>query len=68
MNRLGLLFHHLGLAVKTPEIAERFLAGLGYSVEPRIYDPLQNVWLGMSRHPNMPAGGPAPDACSRTGN
>jgi hypothetical protein len=52
MNRLGLLFHHLGLAVKTPEIAERFLAGLGYSVEPRIYDPLQNVWLGMSRHPN----------------
>jgi hypothetical protein len=38
--------------VKTPEIAERFLAGLGYSVEPRIYDPLQNVWLGMSRHPN----------------
>jgi methylmalonyl-CoA/ethylmalonyl-CoA epimerase len=55
MNRLGLLFHHLGLAVKTPEIAERFLAGLGYSVEPRIYDPLQNVWLGMSRHPNMPA-------------
>lgn len=52
-NRWGLTFHHLGLAVKEPEAASAFLAGLGYSIGPVVFDPLQNVHLIMCKHPSM---------------
>ena len=53
-NKWGLQFHHLGLAVKHPQPAIHFLTGLGYHVGPMIFDPLQNVQLGMSTHGHMP--------------
>lgn len=51
----GLRFHHLGLAVRHPKNAMRFLAGLGYSVGEQILDPLQNVHLIWCTHSCMPA-------------
>jgi catechol 2,3-dioxygenase-like lactoylglutathione lyase family enzyme len=53
-NRWGLTFHHLGLAVKEPQAAEHFLTGLGYRIGPMMLDPLQNVYLGMCTHNQMP--------------
>lgn len=53
-NKWGLIFHHLGLAVKTPEAAERFLSGLGYRIGPMISDSLQNVRARMCEHDQMP--------------
>ena len=53
-NRLGLSFHHLGLAAKDPEAAAHFLTGLGYRIGPTIFDPLQNVRLAMGVHDHMP--------------
>ena len=55
MNRFGLTFHHLGLAVKTPDAAVALLAGLGYDAGDAIFDPLQNVFLLMCTHPTMPS-------------
>jgi catechol 2,3-dioxygenase-like lactoylglutathione lyase family enzyme len=54
LNRLGLSFHHLGLAAKDPEAAAHFLTGLGYRIGPTIFDPLQNVRLAMCVHDHMP--------------
>lgn len=53
-NAYGLTFHHLGLAVKTPEPAQRFLTRLGYSECGSVYDELQNVNLIMCSHNTMP--------------
>ena len=35
----GLVFHHLGLAVKTPDKAVAFLKAQGYAVGDAIFDP-----------------------------
>jgi Glyoxalase/Bleomycin resistance protein/Dioxygenase superfamily len=66
-NKWGLVFHHLGLAVKDREPASLFLTGLGYRIGPTIHDPLQNVLLSMCAHDRMPdveiispADGPGP--------
>jgi hypothetical protein len=53
-NKWGLTFHHLGLAVKEPKTAGFFLSGLGYKIGPMVFDPLQNVHLGMCHHDSMP--------------
>ncbi len=53
-NKFGLTFHHLGLAAKDVGAASRFLSGLGYRAGPMVFDPLQNVNLGMLIHPEMP--------------
>jgi len=45
VKKYGLEFHHLGLAVKKPDKARAFLAGLGYQIGPSVYDPLQEVNL-----------------------
>jgi len=68
MNSAGLRFHHLGLAVRRPRDAARFLAGLGYEFAEPVFDPEQNVNLIMCRHdgamPNVeiiyPAEGKSP--------
>ena len=53
-NKYGLRFHHLGLAVRSPETASAFLKGLGYTIGEAFFDPLQNVNLVMCKHGNMP--------------
>jgi hypothetical protein len=55
MTDFGLVFHHLGLAVRKPEGALAFVQGMGYTVEPAIFDPLQNVNLIMCSHAQAPA-------------
>jgi methylmalonyl-CoA/ethylmalonyl-CoA epimerase len=50
MNHLGLRFHHLGLAVRRPGDATRFLGALGYELAEPIFDPEQQVHLIMGRH------------------
>jgi methylmalonyl-CoA/ethylmalonyl-CoA epimerase len=50
MNALGLRFHHLGLAVRRPGDAIRFLGGLGYEIPDPVFDPEQNVNLILCRH------------------
>ena len=54
MQAFGLRFHHLGLAVPSPEQAFRFLEALGYRSGAQAYDPLQNVSLAMRHHEAMP--------------
>lgn len=44
-ERYALRFHHLGLAVRTPDHALHFLRGLGYIPGPPVFDPLQQVNL-----------------------
>ena len=56
MNRFGLEFHHLGLAVRRPDDAVRFLDGLGYEIGEPIFDPEQNINAILCRH-----GGAMPD-------
>jgi methylmalonyl-CoA/ethylmalonyl-CoA epimerase len=63
MAHYGLEFHHLGLAVAHPDKAARFVAGLGYTLGPPIYDPLQKVNLIMCLSP----GGPAIEIISSSG-
>ena len=53
-NSFGLTFHHLGLAVRTPEKALLFLSGLGYTNGPKIYDEYQEVNLIFCDHHDMP--------------
>ena len=50
-----LRFHHLGLAVKSPEPARSFLGTLGYVFGETVFDPLQNVYLTLCEHSSMPA-------------
>jgi hypothetical protein len=54
MTGFGLSFHHLGLAVPRPDAAVTFLAGLGYAIGARGFDPEQNVSLMLCPHPQMP--------------
>jgi len=54
VNPLGLRFHHLGLAVRRPGDASRFLGALGYEIPEPVFDPEQNVNLIMCRHDAMP--------------
>lgn len=54
MNRLGMEFHHFGLAVRQPEDAFKLLTRLGYNIGSIVFDPLQRVKLSMCRHPQMP--------------
>ncbi|HWB47777.1 MAG TPA: VOC family protein [Stellaceae bacterium] len=49
-NALGLRFHHLGLAVRRPRDATRFLTALGYDIPEPVFDPAQNVHLILCRH------------------
>jgi hypothetical protein len=55
MNRFGLTFHHLGLAVRRPKTAFSLLSGLGYELGERVFDPEQNVNLSLCRHDTMPS-------------
>ena len=50
----ALAFHHLGLAVASPEGAFRYLASLGYIEGASVFDPIQRVNLAMRHHPLMP--------------
>jgi hypothetical protein len=54
-NQYGLKFHHLGLAVKRPQAAVRFLSGIGYEIGSVMRDELQNVNLILCTHEEMPA-------------
>jgi hypothetical protein len=56
MSHLDFTFHHLGLAVRRPLDAKRFLGGLGYEMDEPVFDPEQNANLIMCRH----AGGTMP--------
>ncbi len=55
MNRFGLVFHHLGLAVRRPDKALTFVRGMGYEYTEDIFDAEQNVNLVLCTHPHMPA-------------
>ena len=55
MNKYGLAFHHLGLAVRRPERAIPWLEGLGYQIGQTVRDELQKVNLIMCSSPSMPA-------------
>lgn len=54
MNKYGLNFHHLGLAVKQPEKAVNFLTGLGYAIGRAVRDDRQNVNLIFCTNQAMP--------------
>jgi len=54
MNRYGLKFHHLGLAVTNKEKAVCFIEGLNYKIGVEIYDPQQKVNIIMCHSDNMP--------------
>jgi methylmalonyl-CoA/ethylmalonyl-CoA epimerase len=54
MQSFGLRFHHLGLACRQKDRAERFLVGLGYSIGEWTHDPLQDVLLCMCLSQHMP--------------
>ncbi len=43
MHQFALKFHHFGLASKRPELTLSFLKGLGYAIEGKAFDPMQNV-------------------------
>lgn len=50
----GLTFHHLGLAVHSPEVARVYLGGLGYQFKDPLYDPLQQVNVQIAEHLSQP--------------
>jgi hypothetical protein len=50
----GLKFDHLGLAVRDPEPAKKFLSNIGYQVGSAVCDPLQQVNLTLCRSENSP--------------
>lgn len=54
MNKYGLSFHHFGLAVRNPEKAIRWLAGLGYEIGPTVKDDLQQVNLVLCTSAALP--------------
>jgi hypothetical protein len=54
MTDYGLVFHHLGLAVRKPETAITFVRGLGYGIGQPVFDPLQNVNLIFCSHLTSP--------------
>ena len=54
MNKYGLRFHHLGLAVAKKMKALNFLSGLGYEIGDEVYDPIQKVNLVMCSSGGLP--------------
>ncbi len=54
MNEFGLVFDHLGLAVRKPDHALKFLLAGGYSASPPVYDSEQDVNLIMCSSAEMP--------------
>jgi hypothetical protein len=54
VNRFGLAFHHVGLAVRLSEPAFIYLGALGYRIGRAVFDPLQRVNLSMCSHCEMP--------------
>ena len=54
MNTFGLTFDHLGLAVRKPDKALRFLEASGYKATGTVYDGEQNVNLIMCTSDTMP--------------
>ena len=50
-----LKFHHFGLAVRRPDEARKFVAGIGYELGGLVFDPAQNVHLQLCTHPEHPA-------------
>jgi methylmalonyl-CoA/ethylmalonyl-CoA epimerase len=54
MNDGQLDFHHLGLAIHSPEMARPYLKGLGYTLGEEMYDPIQKVNLQMAEHVIQP--------------
>ena len=54
MNITTLKFHHLGLAVKTPDSARIFLSVTNYEGGKEVYDPIQLAHLQLYTHTNMP--------------
>lgn len=54
MGCFGLKFHHLGLAVRSPELARSFIEGQGYHIGDTVFDFRQNVNLILCEHENEP--------------
>jgi hypothetical protein len=54
MNKLGLVFDHLGLAVYHPDDAMKFLLAQEYREFKRVYDEYQNVNLIYLEHEDLP--------------
>ncbi|MEE9139716.1 MAG: VOC family protein [Alphaproteobacteria bacterium] len=54
MNRFGLRFHHIGLAVREPNDAMSFLREIDYEIGDPIFDPLQNVFVALCVAADMP--------------
>lgn len=54
MNKYKLEYRHIGLAVRSPEKAEKFLTGLGYTKDNCVFDELQNVFVAEFENLNMP--------------
>ena len=50
----GLTFHHVGIALRNEAQARAFLAGLGYSIGPVVFDPEQKVRVGLCRTEGHP--------------
>lgn len=55
MSELGLRFHHLGLAVRSPRPAETFLGAQGYAIGGWVHDPRQRVDVSFCTHRTEPA-------------
>jgi hypothetical protein len=55
MNKLGLSFHHFGLAVKHPSFSVIFLSALDYVIGNSVLDTAQNIRLIMCVHECQPA-------------
>ena len=53
-NRLGLNFHHLGMAVREPHDAFRYFESLGYAISSTVSDSHQRVNLAFCSHSEMP--------------
>ena len=49
MNSFGLTFHNLGLVVRRPSEATKFLSAPGYSIGEPVFDSEQKVTLDASR-------------------
>lgn len=70
MQDFGLIFHHMGLALKKEDEALKFLGGLGYEADEKCYDPEQKVYLRMCSAESRPnvelvTEGPEPGPISR---
>jgi methylmalonyl-CoA/ethylmalonyl-CoA epimerase len=55
MNPSHLNFHHLGLAVRRPDEARKFLTASGYELGTPVIDAGHNARLQLCSHANQPA-------------